>query len=221
MAAVDQEEIDAVNNLKAAHELISSSLQNDLLMLQKKHRDLSTDFDEQKTQLVEALLSKDRLMQDLAATKDRSGSTDDGQAQAKAIIEAEEKLKEVSRASIIQESLPIPKMIFERISRLFTASATHEPQHEPRAVVISDVQSCLAPASAYTIARFNSIAPNKCLDPDAELALELSALGFRHTTPPLISPRMITLPPSPTTPLSPTIIRRHHHRSTVKETKED
>ncbi|KAH6717853.1 hypothetical protein BKA61DRAFT_598469 [Leptodontidium sp. MPI-SDFR-AT-0119] len=94
LAAVDQEEIDAVNSLKAAHELISSSLQNDLLILQKKHRDLSTDFDEQKTQLVEALLSKDRLMQDLAATKDRSGTTDDGQAQARAVIEAEEKLRE-------------------------------------------------------------------------------------------------------------------------------
>ncbi|KAL2066457.1 hypothetical protein VTL71DRAFT_2528 [Oculimacula yallundae] len=93
LAAVNQEEIDAINSLKTAHELISSSLENDLLALQKKHKDLTTDFDEQKTQLVEALLSKDRLMQDLAAAKNGSGVADDGQAQARAVIEAEEKLR--------------------------------------------------------------------------------------------------------------------------------
>ncbi|CZS88693.1 uncharacterized protein RAG0_00353 [Rhynchosporium agropyri] len=94
LAAVNQEEIDAVNNLKAAHELISSSLENDLLALQRKHRDLSSDFDEQKTQLVDALLSKDRLMQDLGAAKEGFGAADDGEAQARAILEAEDKLRE-------------------------------------------------------------------------------------------------------------------------------
>merc|ERR1712093_73219 len=105
LAAVDQEQVDAVNSLKAAHELISSSLQNDLVDLQKKHRDLTSDFNEQKTQLVEALLSKDRLMQDLSAAKDGSGSTADGQAHARATIEAEEKLREQlhKQDSLIQD----------------------------------------------------------------------------------------------------------------------
>lgn len=119
MAAVDQEQVDAVNSLKAAHELISSSLQNDLVDLQKKHRDLTSDFNEQKTQLVEALLSKDRLMQDLSAAKDGSGSTADGQAHARATIEAEEKLREVSQQTTVLCRKPpvMPRFLFSSSNR--------------------------------------------------------------------------------------------------------
>ncbi|KAI9048119.1 hypothetical protein LZ554_007914 [Drepanopeziza brunnea f. sp. 'monogermtubi'] len=92
LAAVDQEEMEAINNLKAAHELITASFENDLLVLQNKHKALSTDFDEQKSQLIDALLSKDRLGKDLAAGKGGSGTTDESQAQA--IIEAEAKQRE-------------------------------------------------------------------------------------------------------------------------------
>lgn len=96
MAAVDQEDIDAVKSLKAAEDLISTSLKNDFLLLQDKHTALSTDFDEQKNHLVEALLSKDRLMQDLAASKDKSGDDPDGQARAQAMIDEEKAQREVS-----------------------------------------------------------------------------------------------------------------------------
>ncbi|EKD19056.1 M protein repeat protein [Drepanopeziza brunnea f. sp. 'multigermtubi' MB_m1] len=92
LAAVDQEEIEAINNLKAAHDLITASFENDLLVLQNKHKALSTDFDEQKSQLIDALLSKDRLGKDLAAGRGGSGTTDESHAQA--IIEAEAKQRE-------------------------------------------------------------------------------------------------------------------------------
>lgn len=94
VAAVGKGEIEAINNLKAAHELITSSFENDLLMLQNKHKTLSTDFDEQKSQLIDALLSKDKLGKELVAAKDGSGSAESGQYQA--IVESEAKHKEVS-----------------------------------------------------------------------------------------------------------------------------
>ncbi|KAK2624348.1 hypothetical protein QTJ16_006298 [Diplocarpon rosae] len=105
LAAVNQEEIDAINNLKAAHELIATSFKNDLLILQNKHKNLSTDFDEQKTQLVDALLSKNRLMQDLAAIKGGARGTENSQAEAAAIIDAEEKQREQiqKQNTLIQE----------------------------------------------------------------------------------------------------------------------
>ncbi|PBP28105.1 M protein repeat protein [Diplocarpon rosae] len=105
VAAVNQEEIDAINNLKAAHELIATSFKNDLLILQNKHKNLSTDFDEQKTQLVDALLSKNRLMQDLAAIKGGARGTENSQAEAAAIIDAEEKQREQiqKQNTLIQE----------------------------------------------------------------------------------------------------------------------
>ncbi len=121
MAAVDQEEIDAINNLKTAHELISSSLENDLLILQNKHKALSTDFDEQKTQLVEALLSKDKLMKDITATKDGPENIDDDQAQARATIKAEEKQTEVSIVTVSVAPVAFPS-ISKRLSTDFLVS---------------------------------------------------------------------------------------------------
>lgn len=150
MAAVDQEEIDAINNLKTAHELISSSLENDLLILQNKHKALSTDFDEQKTQLVEALLSKDRLMKDLAATKDRSGNTDGDQAQARAIIEAEEKQKEVSSIAASVVSTSTSKKLLNRFSRLFSAPKNNEV--EPSHSLTLDLGPSSTPAADHNLA---------------------------------------------------------------------
>lgn len=110
MEAVDQEEMDAIDNLKATNEIVSTSFKNDLLMLMNKHKALTTDYEQQKTQLIDALLSKDRLMKDLASFKERSGTNGDDayqKAQSKAIIEEEnarKALQDVSSGNSAPES---------------------------------------------------------------------------------------------------------------------
>jgi protein HOOK3 len=97
VAAVDREEIDALDDLKATNQIITSSLQNDLLLLQSKHKNLTTDYEQQKSHLVDALLAKDKLRQELAIMKEGKDSA--GEVDRQAVEEkskALQALKEVS-----------------------------------------------------------------------------------------------------------------------------
>jgi hypothetical protein len=100
VAAVDREEIDALDDLKATNQIITSSLQNDLLLLQSKHKNITTDFEQQKSHLVDALLAKDKLRQELAIMKegkDSAGEEDRHAAEENSA--ALQALKEVSHAN--------------------------------------------------------------------------------------------------------------------------
>ena len=57
--------MDALDELKSTDKLISASLQNELEGLRKQHKTLQLDYDQQKTQLIDALLSKDRLRKEV------------------------------------------------------------------------------------------------------------------------------------------------------------
>jgi hypothetical protein len=147
VAAIDQEEMDALEDLKATNEIITTSFKNDLLMLQNKHKALTTDHEQQKTQLIDALLSKDRFMKDLASFKERTttnGDDSDQKAQSKAIIEegkARKALQEVSN----MKSAPSPPSpartgggFLKTLSRLSllaflptAQTAGREPENEP------------------------------------------------------------------------------------------
>lgn len=70
VAAVDRDEIDALEDLKATNQIITSSLQNDLVLLQGKFKNLTTDYEQQKSHLVDALLAKDKLRQELATLRE-------------------------------------------------------------------------------------------------------------------------------------------------------
>ena len=97
VAAVDREEIDALDDLKATNQIITLSLQNDLLLLQSKHKNLTTDYEQQKSHLVDALLAKDKLRQELAIMKegkDLAGEVDRQAVEEKS--KALQALKEVS-----------------------------------------------------------------------------------------------------------------------------
>lgn len=111
VAAIDQEEMDALEDLKATNEIITTSFKNDLLMLQNKHKALATDHEQQKTQLIDALLSKDRLMKDLASFKERTatnGDVSDQKAQPKAIIEEENARKALQEVRKVKSALSSP-----------------------------------------------------------------------------------------------------------------
>ncbi|TVY68808.1 Protein Hook-like protein, partial [Lachnellula suecica] len=71
LEAVNREEINALEVLKETNEIVTSSLQNDLLVLQQDHKNVTTDFEQQKTHLLETLLAKEQLMKDLANAKEK------------------------------------------------------------------------------------------------------------------------------------------------------
>lgn len=65
--ALGQEELQALETLKATNETITTSLQNDLLDLQNKLKNVTTDYDQQKSHYFKVLLEKDQLRQDIAS----------------------------------------------------------------------------------------------------------------------------------------------------------
>jgi hypothetical protein len=92
----------ALEDLKRTNEIITSSFKNDLEILQSKHKALTTDHEQQKTQLIDALLSKDKSMKDLASFKERTGTNVDDayqKAQSEAIIEEENARKALQEVS--------------------------------------------------------------------------------------------------------------------------
>lgn len=61
VSAIEQEDIEALEALKNTQETLSFSLQNELKDLQQRYKNLDTDYQQQKSQLIDALLSKDEL----------------------------------------------------------------------------------------------------------------------------------------------------------------
>jgi len=186
VAAVDQEEIDALEDLKATNEIITSSFKNDLLILQNQHKTLTTDHEQQKTQLIDVLLEKDRLMKELTSFKEQNGTNGDDtyqKAQSKAIMEAENArntLQEVSKVnSAPGSSAPSKKRggLWKTFSHLSFGSFTPATQtFRPKPIHRPDQ------------ARFDS--------PHLTLERERSAIGSLPTRL-LVLPEIIPLPPSP------------------------
>ena len=186
MAAVDQEEIDALEDLKASNEIVTSSFKNDLLILQNQHKTLTTDHEQQKTQLIDVLLEKDRLMKELTSFKEQNGTNGDDayqKAQSKAIMEAENArnaLQEVSKVnSASGSSAPSKKRggLWKPFSRLSLVPFTGTTRaFRPKPIHRPDE------------AGFDS--------PDLTLERERSAIGGLPTRL-LVLPEIIPLPPPP------------------------
>ncbi|TVY51602.1 Protein Hook-like [Lachnellula cervina] len=172
LEAVDQDEIDALENLKETNEIITTSLQNDLLVLQNAHKNITIDFDQQKTHLLNTLLKKDQLIKDLADARadDGSNSQHDGKEKVESSPES---------------SSATPK----------TDADTQGSRPESfSAIPKTDADTQGSRPKSFSAARKS----NGGTHLDLELALELAALG---TGPPVelptISPRLIPLPMSP------------------------
>ncbi|KAF7868335.1 hypothetical protein EAF04_004867 [Stromatinia cepivora] len=65
LSAMDSDEITALEQLKEANELIASSYEKDLALLQAQHNDLRAEFVDQQSHLFAALKSKDKLSEQL------------------------------------------------------------------------------------------------------------------------------------------------------------
>lgn len=193
MAAVDRDEIDALEDLKHTNEIITSSLSNDLQLIQARHKNLITDYDQQRNHLVDALLDREILRNDLeAARRGRPTPTlqpvesDADAAEADAAQEesktALQSLKEVSRElGSPTEKSPTGRRSFQRnMAKAFKIvfsqskdSHTPKPNHQN---VTSDNETLRA----------------------AEIAYERQAVGVLEKDPkPDIPPSAIPLPQSP------------------------
>ena len=80
---IAQEDLDALEELKATQESLASSTEMELKKLQSRHKDLQIDYDQQKSQLIEALLSKDKLQQLIMENHAKDGSKADESVEAK------------------------------------------------------------------------------------------------------------------------------------------
>jgi len=63
--AVSKDQVAALEELKATDQLISASLKNELDAMRKRHKNLELELDQHKTQLIEALVSKDKMRKEL------------------------------------------------------------------------------------------------------------------------------------------------------------
>ena len=70
LSAVEKGSVDALDELKSTDKLISESLKSELDWLRDEHNFLLKERDAQKSQLIEALLAKDKLRKDADDNKD-------------------------------------------------------------------------------------------------------------------------------------------------------
>jgi protein HOOK3 len=92
LSAVSKGSREALEDLKSTDKLISASLQKELEALRNDNKKLQVDLDQQKTQLVDALLSKDKLRKDMdEAVREQppiqSPTTDSGSTVDQAVVD--------------------------------------------------------------------------------------------------------------------------------------
>lgn len=106
VSAMDSDEITALEQLKEANQLVASSYEKDLTLLQAQHDNLRAEFVDQQSHLLAALKSKDKLSEKLKTIfQDPSSSTEEtGKTSEPAT--ALDALKEVSHEDTIPTLKP-------------------------------------------------------------------------------------------------------------------
>lgn len=215
--AMDKEDIDALDELKSANETIIASLRSDLLVLQGQYNALDADYSQQKTQLVDALLKKDKAIEDLANAKDILNVNDEvlwakQRAEQKLRDEKEKSQNEVSRQNAGASEPPKsprksrflgilkPLRTLVRSTKhpsvAFSTSKhqSYTPSSEPLSVPDSPTHQAASTRPVTEPA--NNVA-------DADILEAETGLFWR----PPISPSKIPLPASPPTELTPVVSR--------------
>ncbi|KAF7960006.1 hypothetical protein EAE96_001607 [Botrytis aclada] len=105
LSAMDSDEITALEQLKEANELVASSYEKDLTLLQAQHNDLRTEFVDQQSHLLAALKSKDKLSEQLKTIFQRPSGSLEGTGKDPESATALDALKEQlqKKESTIQE----------------------------------------------------------------------------------------------------------------------
>ncbi|KFY08793.1 hypothetical protein V492_05903 [Pseudogymnoascus sp. VKM F-4246] len=75
LSMVEKDEIDALEELKATQESLSTSFENELTALKGKYKALMIDYEAQKSQLIESLLANNKLREALEKKTDTEAET--------------------------------------------------------------------------------------------------------------------------------------------------
>lgn len=133
VAAIDQDELQALDDLKQTNEIITTSLNDDLKLLQNRHKNLIIDFDQQRAHLVESLLDRENLRKDLESAKtNRTAPLDlteaeDGADEKQAKLQS---IKEVSHIQYTPSDSKQPKSP-GRFAKFFKPLLSHRPKKAP------------------------------------------------------------------------------------------
>lgn len=203
MNTLDQGEVDALEELRSANDTITALLQSDFLILQGEHKSLRTDYEQQKTQLNEALLAKDKALVDLANLRDMVNINDQVLYEKS---QSEKKLKEDKNRNELNE-----------VSRRSGGAQKAPQSHRKSFFSWTSVKSATKPIR--TSLHIPSVLKHQPVRPrpvtinltaqqaqDDELMRELAAIGASPISP--LSPRSIPASPLPQPPKS--VIRQRH-----------
>ncbi|CAD6443331.1 b4b665d0-393a-46b6-a026-abf72712679b [Sclerotinia trifoliorum] len=105
LSAMDSDEITALEQLKEANELVASSYEKDLALLQAQHNDLRAEFIDQQSHLLAALKSKDKLSEQVKTIFQKPSSSNEETGENPEPVTALDALKEQlqKKESTIQE----------------------------------------------------------------------------------------------------------------------
>lgn len=105
LSAMDSDEITALEQLKEANELVASSYEKDLALLQAQHNDLRAEFIDQQSHLLAALKSKDKLSEQMKTIFQKPSSSNEETGENPEPVTALDALKEQlqKKESTIQE----------------------------------------------------------------------------------------------------------------------
>ena len=140
---MSKDDIDALEDLKETNQIITSSLNNDLQLVQSRHKNLITDYDQQRAHLVDALLDRENIRKELEVAKRAKSALDPEAAEYdRKIAEADateenaktasEALKEVSYEADSRVGKPVSKWSFFKrvVSPISSRPKTSHTSHE-------------------------------------------------------------------------------------------
>ncbi|KAG9257646.1 uncharacterized protein F5Z01DRAFT_616727 [Emericellopsis atlantica] len=174
LEAVDKDAAQALEDIKHADEIVSASLKSELDRLREKLGIVTADNDAQKSQLIEALLAKDRLSKAAEGkTLDEIMATDpDLAAAAKKETEKIEKL----RARLVERNEQLEKSELERVDlqRKLKAALGGDLAAEQKAALEKTIKN---------LQRENALMATAWFDLTGRIQSNLVVLQRRHDAP--------------------------------------
>ncbi|TAQ85140.1 hypothetical protein B7494_g6530 [Chlorociboria aeruginascens] len=139
LSAVATQELEAIEDLKKTNEIITSSLENDLIRLQGRCENITTDFNLQKSHLVDALLEKNKYQQqipilELALAEAQAAA----EASANALTKAEERAAngdpkgKKATLEALKEQFESQKTVIDSLERKLKTAEENGPEAQKR-----------------------------------------------------------------------------------------
>jgi hypothetical protein len=149
LSAVEKDQTEAIDDLKKTDVLVSESLQGELVRLREKYNFAISERDAHKSQLVEALLEKDRLRKGSEEGKDLDAKDSDGpeisSKGAEKIEKLRERLKERNEVSGHYQKRGRPQISRVYELQYYFINFASLPQESPRECLWAERETLRSP----------------------------------------------------------------------------